>query len=64
MFPVCSALLEVKAHGEDAAIVAAQRADALLVEGDVEGHRVFIAIMKAVEKLRRAAPNEGEKVRR
>ena len=31
----------VKQHGEDAAIIAAQRADALLAEGDIEGQLVF-----------------------
>jgi hypothetical protein len=30
----------IKSHGEDAALVAAQRADELLAEGDVEGERV------------------------
>jgi len=41
----------VKQHGEDAAIIAAQRADAMLAEGDVEGQRVFKEIVKAINEL-------------
>ena len=36
-----AAIIIVKQHGEDAAIIAAQRADALLAEGDIEGQLVF-----------------------
>jgi hypothetical protein len=51
----------VKQHGEDAAIIAAQRADALLAEGDIEGQRVFKAIVKAINELQRIEPREGER---
>jgi hypothetical protein len=51
----------VKQHGEDAVIIAAQRADALLAEGDVEGQRVFKEIVKAINELKRTKPDEGER---
>jgi hypothetical protein len=35
-----AANLLIKRHGEDAVIVAAQRADELLAKGDVEGERL------------------------
>ena len=52
----------MRAHGNDVALVAAQRADQLLAEGDIEGQRVFMAIKKAIEELQRATCNEGEQV--
>lgn len=52
----------VKQHGEDAAIVAAQRANALLAEGDIESQCVFKEIMKAINELQRCKPGEGERV--
>jgi hypothetical protein len=51
----------VKQHGEDAAIIAAQRADALLAEGDIEGRRVFKEIVKAINELQRVKAGEGER---
>jgi len=50
----------IRDHGEDAEIMAAQQADALLAAGDVEGARVFKAIMNA--ELRRAKRQEGVRV--
>jgi hypothetical protein len=52
----------IREHGADAALIAAQRGDALLKEGDVEGQRVFVAIVKAISELVRLTPNEGERV--
>ena len=52
----------VKHHGEDAALFAAQRADALLAEGDVEGQRVFKEIVKAINELQRGKPGECERI--
>jgi hypothetical protein len=40
-------------HGVDAALRAAQRADELLAEGDVDGNAVWRRILVAVEELRR-----------
>ena len=50
----------VRDYGEDAEIIAAQQADALLAAGDVEGQRAFKAIAKAVGDLLRKKPCEGE----
>jgi hypothetical protein len=41
----------VKQHGEDAAIIAASRADALLVRGDLEGYWIWKRIFYTVEHL-------------
>lgn len=52
----------IKEYGEDAEMIAAQRADALLAEGETDGHRFFKAVLEAIHELRRSAPREGEKV--
>ena len=54
--------LLIKRHGEDAAIVAAQRADELLEAGDVEGQIVFKRIVEAINELQRQTPEPGETV--
>jgi len=50
----------VKRHGADAAIVAAQRADELLVQGDLDGQSIWKRIVSAVRELQRTklAANE------
>jgi len=52
----------VKEHGEEAAIIAAQRADELLAKGDVEGQIVWKRIVRAVAELQKREPGEGERV--
>jgi hypothetical protein len=52
----------IRAHRADAALVASQRADTLLAEGDVEGERVFKMILVAIKELQREKPAEGEQV--
>jgi hypothetical protein len=52
----------IRAHGADAALVAAQQADALLDAGDIEGRRKFIAVVKAIGELVRDKLHEGERV--
>jgi hypothetical protein len=52
----------IKQHGEDAAFIAAQRADALLEAGDDVGCFVFVKIGRAIEALKRDKPLEGEAV--
>jgi hypothetical protein len=52
----------IRNHGEDAEMMAARQADALLAAGDVEGARVFKAITNAVVELRRAKRQDGEQV--
>lgn len=51
----------VKQHGDDAAIIAAQQADALLAKGDVEGQRVFKEIVRAINELQRTGPTADER---
>jgi hypothetical protein len=57
-----AANLLVKRHGEDAAIVAAQRADELLAAGDMEGEIVWKRIVGAVSDLLRQTLAPGEAV--
>jgi hypothetical protein len=56
-----AAALLVKRHGNDAAIVAAQRADELLAQGDTEGQRIWKRIGGAVLELQRTKPAPGER---
>ncbi len=41
----------IREHGEEAAIEAAQRVDAMLEKGDLEGQVVWKRIVRAVEEL-------------
>ena len=54
-----AAELVIDRHGDDAATRAAQRADELLEDGDVDGAAVWRRILAAVEELRRGR-REGE----
>jgi len=51
-----AAQLLVKRHSADTPVVAAQRAEALLGRGDLEGVAVWKSIMRAVEELQRVTP--------
>jgi hypothetical protein len=55
-----AANLMLKQHGEDAAIVAAQRADKLLASGDIEGEIVWKRIVAAINELQRREREPGE----
>jgi hypothetical protein len=57
-----AANLLVKRHCTDAALVAAQRADELLVAVDVEGCTIWKRILEAVAELTRTKPAEGERL--
>jgi hypothetical protein len=46
----------IKQFGDTSDIEAATRADALLAKGDVNGQRVWLRILKAVDALRRDQP--------
>ena len=46
-----AANLLIQRHGEDAEIVAAQRADQMLERGDPESERVSLRIRQAVSEL-------------
>ena len=52
----------VKHYGEDAAIEAAQRADAMLEKGSLDGQRVWKRVLVAVKEIQRQEPREGEAV--
>ena len=41
----------IKQHGDDAPIQAAMRADEMLEKGDLDGKRVWLRIMKAVDEM-------------
>ena len=48
-----SANVLIREHGEDAALEAAQRADAMLEKGDLEGQTVWKRIVRAASRLLR-----------
>ena len=56
-----SAKLLIDRHGEHTPIQAAMRADAMLGNGDMDGKRVWVRIMKAIEELQRQEPAPGER---
>ncbi len=50
----------IREHGEDAALEAAMRADAMLDKGDLEGQVVWKRIVRAVEEIQRTDRPSGE----
>ncbi len=48
-----SAKLLVDRHGDEAPVHAAMRADKMLADGDVDGQRIWMRILRATEELRR-----------
>lgn len=56
-----AAHLLVKRHDVDAETVAAQRADELLAQGDMEGQRIWKRILAAIHELQRTSPSVGER---
>jgi hypothetical protein len=50
----------IREHGEDAAMEAAQRADAMLEKGSVDGQRMWRRVLAAVKEIQRQEPREGE----
>jgi hypothetical protein len=57
-----AAMVLVTEYGDEAALMAARRCDALLAKGDVDGERVWKGILRAVEELRRTQRKDGEPV--
>ena len=55
-----SAQVLIREHGEDAALEAAHRADALLEKGAVEGCAVWRRVLKALGELQRKERHDGE----
>lgn len=43
----------LREYGDDAPIIAARRADALLAQGDIEGRAVWLGVIRAINGLRR-----------
>jgi hypothetical protein len=57
-----TAAVLVREYGpEQAPLMAAKRADALLEQGDVDGQRVWKAVLRAVEELIRTERRSGER---
>ena len=52
----------IREHGEDAALEAAQRADAMLEKGCLAGQRVWKRVLAAVKEIQRQEAREGEAV--
>ncbi len=52
----------IREHGEDAAPEVAQRADAMLEKGSLDGLRVWKRVLAAVKEIQRQEPREGEAV--
>ncbi len=50
----------VKRYGDGAAIEAAMRADEFLDQGNLDGKRLWMRIMRAIEELQRQRPRDGE----
>ncbi len=55
-----SAKLLIDQHGDGATIEAAMRADEFLDQGIIDGQRVWMRIMQAIEELQRERPGDGE----
>jgi triphosphoribosyl-dephospho-CoA synthetase len=55
-----AANLLIKRHGDDAAVMAVQRADELLAKGDVEGQIVWKRIVNAINEWQRIGPAPDE----
>ena len=55
-----AANLLIKQHGDEAAIHAAQQADACLEKCDLDGKVVWLAVIEAIRELQDTTPpNEG-----
>ncbi len=57
-----TANVRIREHGEDAALEAAQCADAMLEKGSPDGQRVWKRVLAAVKEIQRQEPREGEAV--
>jgi hypothetical protein len=52
----------IEHHGDTATLFAAERADALLAAGNMEGRRVWLSILDAVKVLLQREVPGGERV--
>ncbi len=49
-------------YGDGATTEAAMRADEFLDQGNIDGERLWMRIMQAIEELQRERPRDGEVV--
>lgn len=56
------AQMMLRQHGDEAALFAAERADALLAAGDVEGQSVWKRVLRAVVDLQQQEPVDGQRL--
>ncbi len=57
-----SASVLIREHGEDAPLETAQRADAMLEKGSLDGQRVWKRVLAALKEIQRQELREGEAV--
>ena len=57
-----TAAFVLREHGDGARSNAAQRADALYDQGDLDGFIVWRKVIRAIEQFERQKPNAGEAV--
>ncbi len=57
-----AAQVTIQTYGDGAGLHAAQRADALMAEGDMEGRRVWHRIEDAINELTRRSRSTGEPI--
>ncbi len=54
-----AAQVMVKRYGDGATTEAAKRADEFLYQGIIDGERLWMRIMQAIEELQRERPGDG-----
>ncbi len=52
----------IRDYGDEADLVAAMRADAMLEKGSLDGLRVWKRVLAAVKEIQRQEPREGDAV--
>ncbi len=57
-----AAQIMVKRYGDGGATEAAMRADEFLDQGNLDGKRLWVRIMQAIEEMQRERPSDGEYV--
>ncbi len=57
-----TASVRIREHGDEADLEAAQRSDAMLEKGSLDGQRVWKRVLAAVKEIQRREPREGEAV--
>lgn len=52
----------IREHGDEASLVAAQRADSFLEAGDIGGLAIWKRVLRAIREIQREEPTAGEAV--